>query len=91
LTASQLTKTFFNLSKTPKSKTIGCFDKTTGCFSLSLKRTFKFKKVLKHISFRFNKEWITQINYPDPILNTTATPALHQTFGFGFFKAFDHS
>jgi len=35
--------------------------------------------------------WITLLNYPDPILNTTATPALHQTLGFGFFKAFDHS
>jgi len=25
------------------------------------------------------------------ILNTAATSALHQTLGFGFFKAFDHS
>jgi len=26
-------------------KTIGCFDKTTGCFSLSLKNTFSFKEI----------------------------------------------
>jgi len=70
---------------------MGCFDKTTGCFSLSLKNTLNSKKVLKHISFRFNKEWITHLNYPDPILNTATTPALHQTLGFGFFKAFDNS
>jgi len=72
---------FQPFSKTPKSKTIGCFDKTTGCFSLSFE---------KHFSFKFNKEWITEINYQDPILNTTPTSALSQTLGFGFFKAFDH-
>jgi len=47
--------------------------------------------VLKHISFRFNKECITLLNYPDPTPNTTASLALHQTLGFGFFKALDHS
>jgi len=41
LTTSQPSKTGLNLSKkTPKYKTIGCFDKTTGLFSLSLKNTF---------------------------------------------------
>jgi len=39
-------KTF---SKTPKYKTIGCFDKITGCFPLSLKNTLILKdlKTLK--------------------------------------------
>ena len=82
-------KQFSTFSETPKSKTISCFDKTTGCFSLSFEKHFNLKS--KHFSFRFNKKWITQINYPDPILNTTTTSALHQTLGFGFFKAFDHS
>jgi len=53
--------------------------------------SFRFKKVLKHISFRFNNEWITILSYPDPTPNTTATPAWHQTLGFGYFKALDHS
>ena len=83
-------KQFSTFSETPKSKTIDCFKKTTGCFSLSLKNTLILKD-LKYFSFRFNKEWITQINYPNPILNTAATLALHQTHGFRFFKAFDHS
>ena len=34
---------FQTFSKTPKYKTIGCFDKTTSCFSLSLKNTFQLK------------------------------------------------
>jgi len=54
LTASQPSKTVFNLSKTPKYKTIGCFDKTTGCFSLSLKNTFN-QKVWECLSFGFNQ------------------------------------
>jgi len=36
-------KQFWTFSKTPKSKTIDCFDKTTGCFSLSLKNTLILK------------------------------------------------
>jgi len=34
---------FQTFSKTPKYKTIGCFDNTTGCFSLSLKNTLNLK------------------------------------------------
>jgi len=37
---STIQNSFQTFSKTPKYKTIGCFDKTTGCFSLSLKNTF---------------------------------------------------
>jgi len=40
-----LKNSFQSFLKTPKYKTIGCFDKTTGCFSLSLKNTFSFKKI----------------------------------------------
>jgi len=36
-------KQFSTFSKTPKSKTIDCFDKITGCFSLSLKNTLNLK------------------------------------------------
>ena len=36
---------FQSFLKTPMYKTIGCFDKTTGCFSLSLKNTFSFKEI----------------------------------------------
>jgi len=36
-------KQFSTFLKTTKYKTIGCFDKTTGCFSLSLKNTFQLK------------------------------------------------
>jgi len=38
-----LKNSFQPFLKTPKYKTIGCFDKTTGCFSLSLKNTFLLK------------------------------------------------
>jgi len=34
---------FSTFLKTPKYKTIGCFDKTTGCFSLILKNNFHLK------------------------------------------------
>jgi len=48
-------------------------------------KTFNFKKVLIHISFRFNT-----FIYP----NLTHTQQQHQPFikhlGFGFFKALDH-
>jgi len=45
LIAQPFEKQFSIFSKTLKYKTIGCFDKTTGCFSLSLKNTFSFKKI----------------------------------------------
>jgi len=52
LTASHHQKQFSTFLKTPKYKTIGCFDKTTGCFSLSLKNTFNSK------GLRILKLWI---------------------------------
>jgi len=45
-------KQFSTFLKTPKSKTVGCFDKTTSCFSLSLKNTFNSK------SLKMLKLWI---------------------------------
>jgi len=36
---STIQNSFQTFSKTRKYKTIGCFDKITGCFSLSLKKT----------------------------------------------------
>jgi len=46
---STIQNSFQTFSKTPKYKTIGCFDKTIGCFSLSLKNTLILKdlKTLK--------------------------------------------
>jgi len=46
---STIQNSFQTFSKTLKYKTIGCFDKTTGCFSLSLKNTLILKdlKTLK--------------------------------------------
>jgi len=40
-----LKNSFQHFLKTPKYKTIGCFEKTTSCFSLSLKNTFLLKGV----------------------------------------------
>jgi len=49
-----------------------------------------FKKVLIHISFRFNNGMDQTLFYPDP----TQTQQQYQPFvkhlGFGFFKALDH-
>jgi len=54
-------------------------------------KTLNFKKVLIHISFRFNKGVDHTLFYPDP----TQPQQQHQPFikhlGFGFFKALDHS
>jgi len=46
---STIQNSFQTFSKTPKYKTIGCFEKTTCCFSLSLKNTLNLKdlKTLK--------------------------------------------
>jgi len=59
-----LKNSFQSFLKTPKYKTIGCFDKTTGCFSLSLKKTFSFKKIENAYALFLNKEWITKLNLP---------------------------
>jgi len=52
-------------------------------------KTLNFKKVLIHISFRFNKGVDHALFYPDP----TQTQQQHQPFikhlEFGFFKALD--
>jgi len=80
LTASQPSKTVFNLSKTPKYKTIGCFDKTTGYFSLSLKNTFLLK------GLRMLKLWIQSIVdlthkiYPKSYLKTAQQQQAHPVF-----------
>ena len=60
---STIQNSFQTFSKTPKYKTIGCFDKTTGCFSLSLKNTLILKD-LKTLKLQIHKEWITNIIYP---------------------------
>jgi len=46
---STIQNNFQTFSKTPKYKTISCFDKTTGCFSLILKNNLNLKdlKTLK--------------------------------------------
>jgi len=41
---STIQNSFQTFSETPKYKTIGCFNKTTGCFSLSLKNPFKLNR-----------------------------------------------
>jgi len=54
-------------------------------------KALDFKKVLNHISFRFNKVVDDILFYPDP----TQTQQQHQpfvkNFGFEFFKALDNS
>jgi len=49
---STIKNSFSTFLKTPKSKTVDCFNKTTGCFSLSLKNTFNSK------GLRILKLWI---------------------------------
>jgi len=77
--------------KTPKYKTIGCFDKTTGCFSLSLKNTFILKRL--RIPMFWIQSRVDYINNLPQILSKTAQqqqaqPSLqHPSKGFGFFKA----
>jgi len=67
LTAQPFENNFQPFLKTPKYKTIGCFDKTIGCFSLRLKNTFLLK------GLRMPMLWIqSRVDYktqstPDPI------------------------
>ena len=42
---NHLKNSFQSFLKTSKYKAIGCFDKTIGCFSLSLKNTFLLKRL----------------------------------------------
>ena len=70
---NHLKNSFQPFLKTPKYKTIGCFDKTIGCFSLSLKNTFLLKRL------RMLMLWIqSRVNYktqstPDPIWDISTT------------------
>jgi len=56
-----------------------------------VEKTLDLKKVLNHISFRFNKGVNHTLFYPD----STQTQQQHQPFikhlEFGFFKAHDHT
>ena len=56
--------------KTPKYKTISCFDKTIGCFSLSLKNTFLFKRL--KMSMLWIQSRVDYINNLPHILSKTA-------------------
>ena len=55
---------FQSFLKTPKYKTIDCFDKTTGCFSLSLKNTFSFKKIENAYALDSIKSGLQNSIYP---------------------------
>jgi len=91
LTAQPFEKQFSTFSKTPKYKTIGCFDKTTGCFSLSLKNTFLLK------GLRALMPWIQSrvdyiLNLPQILskrkhINNKHSQPSSSFKGFGFFKA----
>jgi len=51
-----------------------------------LKNTLILKDFKNTLALDSTKSIFTQINYPDPILNTATTPSLHQTLGFGSSK-----
>ena len=85
---------FQSFLKTPKYKTIGCFDKTIGCFSLSLKNTFLLKD-WECLFFGFNQEWITKLKLPQILTKTTqqrqAQPSLqHPSKGLDSSKLEHH-
>jgi len=67
LTAQPFEKQFSTFSKTPKYKAIGCFDKTTGCFSLSLKKHFSFKRIESAYALDSIKSGLHIKSTPDPI------------------------
>jgi len=54
-------------------------------------KTLDFKKVLNHISFRFNKGVDRILFYPDPTQQQQQPQPFNKHLGFGFFKALDHS
>ena len=56
--------------KTPKYKTIGCFEKTIGCFSLSLKNTFLLKRL--RMPMLWIQSRVDYINNLPQILSKTA-------------------
>jgi len=54
-------------------------------------KTLDFKMVLNHISFRFNKGVDHILFYLDPTQAHQQHQPFIKHFGFGFFKALDHS
>jgi len=54
-------------------------------------KTLDFKKVLNHISFRFFKGVDHIPIYPDPSQTQQQHQSFIKHFGFGFFKALNHS
>jgi len=54
-------------------------------------KTLDFKAILNHISFRFNKGVDHILFYPDPSQTQQQHQPFIKHFGFGFFKALDHS
>jgi len=64
---STIENNFSTFLKTPKYKIIGCFDKTTGCFSLSLKNTFLFKRFENAYALDSIKSELYIKSTPDPI------------------------
>jgi len=63
-----LKNSFQSFLKTPEYKTIGYFDKTTGCFSLSLKNTFSFKKIQNAYALDSIKSGLQNSIYPKSYL-----------------------
>jgi len=54
-------------------------------------KTLDFKKVLNHISFRYNKRVDHILFYPDPSQTQQQHHPFIKHFGFGFYKALDYS
>jgi len=65
-----LKNSFQPFLKTPKYKTIGCFDKTIGFFSLSLKNTFVLKGL--RVLMLWIQSRVDYINNLPEILSKTA-------------------
>jgi len=65
-----LKNSFQSFLKTPKNKTIGCFDKTIGCFSLSLKNTFLLKRLRMPMLWIQSREDY-KLNLPQFLSKTT--------------------
>jgi len=87
----QPSQTTFNLFQKPlRAKQSVDSTKQQVIFHL-VRKTSIFKKVLIHISFRFNKGVDYTLIYPDPTHTQQQLQSFIKHLGFGFFKAFDHS
>ena len=73
-------KQFSTFLKTPKYKIIGCFDKTTSCFSLSLKNTFQLKRFENAYALDIIKSGYIQLIYPRSYLKTAQQQQAHLAF-----------